>query len=240
MNSITKNGLKQTIERNLSWAQERVLEQIGGQDIPENNLNAMVALEAMRTAEIERHNLRSMQAWIACKVAKEKTYLDYPITEEFPQGIGNMKEWLSAVGISGSSMYELYYLSEIVAPLFEEQGEDIYEYLRRDKYSKLAEAVTVLKRIASGEEEEYEFKEVMEDINNAPNRDDIRSKYRDERFLADGAVNKVDGEYSTLTIYAPDEHVQSLLRGLQGKVEWHLSVIADSQSEHEIVLRVPR
>lgn len=232
------NGnLADVIRRNMKRAAKTVLEQARGQPWDDENLNALMAFEAMRNAEEERHNLRSMQAWLAVKVAKTHLYLAFPPLPGYPDGFGDMKEWLKAVGITGTTVYALNDLSTKVAPLLEEHGYEVERYLNQDRFPKLAEAVSKLKSIADGEEVDYTVEEVMDDVERAQTRNDIRTKYRKQDYIAEGAINNL-GTKKALTIIAPEEHIQALLNALHSKVDWHARTSVAEEKEHEVIIHL--
>lgn len=232
---LANGNLAEVIERNMKQAYEKVLGLARGKPWDDDNLHALMAFEAMRSAEEERHNLRSMQAWLAVKVAKHKLYLAFPPLPEHPDGFGSMVEWLKAVGISGTTVYALNDLSTEVAPLLEDHGYEVERYLNRDRFPKLAEAVSKLKYIARGEETDYDIEEVMQDVEKAQSRDDIRLKYRKQEFIAEGAINSL-GTQKTLTIIVDEEHTQTLLNTLRSKVDWHTRTAVAEEKEHEVVI----
>jgi hypothetical protein len=212
---------------------------MAGMQLGRSNLDAMVAFEAMQVANEERGNLRSMQAWLAVKVGRDQQYLSYPPTEDYPEGFGSMREFLKAAGITGTTVYALDGLAMEVAPMLEAQGYEVGQYLTRGRYPKLAEAMSQLRRIARGQKTEYELAEIMADVERATNRNDIRQKYRQQAYVADGAVNNL-GSRSVLTIVANEERVQSLLNSLASKVDWHAMSATAEERNHEIVLRLPK
>lgn len=232
------HALAETIKRSLGRAEDRVRSSTEGKELGDSNIRALVAFEAMRAAQEERHNLRSMQAWLAVKVARDKLYLDFPPTDEYPGGFGNLKEWLRAVGIRFGTLDELNYLGTIVAPMLEERGIKIEPLLNSDRYPKLAETITVLKHIAEGKEKEHTAKSVIEDVSKASSRDDMRVKYRQQVYVADGAINKSKGR-AVITIVTDEDSVGSFVSSLRTKVEWHLSATVQ-EKDHEYIVRVPK
>jgi nitrogen regulatory protein PII len=234
------NGsLAEVISRNMNQALERVMEMAEGKSWDDQNLEAMVAFEAMRSAQEERHNLRSMQAWLAVKVGREQLYLAFPPTQEHPEGFGSLKEWLRAVGITGSTVYALDGLGMEVAPLLEEHGIEVEGYLNADRFPKLAEAIPRLRDIARGEETEHTVQEIMEDVGKAQSRDDMRHKYRKQTYIAQGAVNNL-GNKRVMTIVSADKDFETLLNTLQGKVDWHAMSCTAEERQHEVILRLLR
>lgn len=234
---LANGSLADVIERNMKQAYEKVVELAKGKLWDDDNLHALMAFEAMQSAEEERHNLRSMQAWLAVKVAKHKLYLAFPPMPKHPDGFGDMKEWLRAVGIQGTTVYDLDGLSMEVAPLLEDRGYEVERYLSKDRYPKLAEAVSRLRKIARGEEVDFDVEEIMDDVERAQSRDDVRLKYRKQEYIAEGAINSL-GTQKTLTIIVDEEHTQTLLNALQSKVDWHARTTVAEEKEHEVVIHL--
>jgi hypothetical protein len=229
--------LEETIERNMRRARQRVLERLDlNEEWDTTNLNALIAFEALRGTETERQNLRSMQAWLAVKAGREQLYLAFPPTEERPEGFGSLTEFLEAAGVGAK--YKLNILAMVVTPLLDKHGYRIEDYLNRDRYPKLAEARSTLKDIAEGTETEHTVEGVMDDVERATNRNDIRLKYSKRRgYVADGAVNRL-GAKRTMVIVADEEQVESFIRALQGRVDWHAISATAEQRDHEVVLRL--
>lgn len=231
------NGsLADVIRRNMSQALDRVMK-IAEDNWDDTNLEAMVAFEAMRSAQEERHNLRSMQAWLAVKVGREQLYLAFPPTQEHPEGFGSLREWLKAVGITGSTIYALDGLGMEVAPLLEEHGIEVEQFLNSDRFPKFAETISALRKIARGEPVEYTVEDVIADVGKAQNRDDMRLKYRTQTYIANGAVNNL-GNKRVMTIVSKEEDFETLLSALQGKVDWHVLSSTAEEREHEVIVRL--
>jgi hypothetical protein len=228
--TIKDEGLAALVKRILEESKARVLE-YADESWGTNNIEAMTAFQAMKTAELERQNLRSMQAWIAVVVARKSLYLDMPPTEEHPNGLGSLKEFLDAAGIKGSTKYDLDGLGNEVAPLLEEQGYEVGEFLNKDRYPKLAEAIPRFRSIARGEDVDYTVPELVEDVRHAQSRDEVRRKWRQQRYVARGSVNK-NHKHTLVLIMVDEENLQSVLSSLNGKVNWDLtSVMEDNGGE---------
>jgi hypothetical protein len=233
------HNLAETIRRTLEKASEKVMKSVNGKGLGDDNIKSLVAFEAMKSAQDERHNLRSMQAWLAVKVASDKLYLDFPPTKDYPEGFGDMLEWLRAVGIQHSTLYDLNSLATRVAPLLAEHGVSISNYLNSDRYPKLAEAIPTLNRIATGEEEEHTVEEVIKDVEKASSRNDVRAKYRNERYIGNGAINARSDGTVIFSVVTSQEDAGSLVKSLQGKVDWYLSVTVQEEN-HEYIARIPK
>lgn len=231
---IDDAGLAETITRILDQAEQQVLLNTDTTGYDDKNMEALVAFQAIKVAEDERHNLRSMQAWIAVRLEEEQTYLAYPPTEEYPEGFGSLSEFLQAAGISSRQRrYELGLVAGIQGYLGY-HGYDIYEYLNQDRYPKLINAAVQIKNLATGKETEFELDEIMKDVETAQSRDDIRKKYREAKHIAYGAVNHA-GDMRVLTVVADEEAVSTLIKTLQSKVDWSLSATAE-EKDSEIVV----
>jgi len=230
------NGqLAETIQRNMREAMARVKKRAIGKNWDEANLEALMAFEAMSAAEEERHNLRSMQAWLAYKVGRTQLYLAFPPTQEHPDGFGDMKEWLRAVGIKGSTLYDLDGLAMEVGPLLEREGYKVASYLNKDRYPKLAEAISKLRQVARGEDD-TPVSDIMDSVSRAQSRDDVRGKYRQSDYIAEGAVNNL-GRTSTIVLETKDEHVETIINALQNKVDWCRTSVAENR-KHEVIIHL--
>lgn len=239
MHELAKSNelLAEIIQRNMDRALERVQE-TASDTWDDQNLEAVVAFEAMRAAEEERHNLRSMQAWLAVRIGQEQLYLAYPPTNEYPEGFGDLKEWLRAVGISGSTVYALNVLGMEVAPYLREHGYEVEQYLNSDRFPKLAEVIPRLRELVRGDDTDFTLDEIMEDVSQAQSRDDMRLKYKpDTGYIAKGSVNTL-GNSRVLTILAEEESLSTLLNVLRRRVDWHNLSSVVEERDHEIILRL--
>ncbi len=238
-----KNQLASLIQSVLSEAAEDV-EYINGSmqitNLDNDNIKAQMAFQALVIAERRRKGYRSVQASIVASMIRERNsiWLAFPPTDDYPTGFGSLREFLSAAGLSHTTVGDLCRL-EYIVPYCDENKIPIDEHMSEDRYPMLVEAGSTLRKAAIHGDLDTVIS-VLEDVSVASSRDAIRAKYAQHRDrLGQGAVHILDNRRAVIVLLLDDvDDVSSVAGKLFSIIGWDHLVSTTQQFAKSIRITI--
>ena len=189
----------------------------------------------LEMAEMRRSGYRAIQAALVVQAAREQIWLEHPPTDDYPNGIPTLLDFLKSYGLKSTTLWDLNRLGTHVVPFCDAHGLEIDHLLTENNYPKLAEALSALTRAASGlhiisgeeldESAAVEVAEqILEDVEKVDKRDNVRELWRKHRPRVGSASTYAlaDGR-AVVTVLLKDASTREQIVGaLQGQVDWDL------------------
>lgn len=229
---------QQLLEFVYTGAQAAVLRQKRPYELSDIQMQSVLGMESIKYIEELRGGLRSLSAMLVAKIAREDLYLYYPPDDEHPDGFENLRDFLRASGLDGSTLSDMDAIGTIIVPYCDDNGLDIDDGITESAWPKLREAIPAL-RAAVELDNRQAIRDIIEDSNKVPTRDAMRRKYRTQvKSKVGKGTTASTKKGKAIILLVPDEgDVQTVLSSLNGNIEWNLSIgVQDTKNNTRIVL----
>ena len=181
----------------------------------------------LRLAKQERTTWRISQSFITAYVAR------FQLWQYHPNGYSSLRQFLRDAGFSSSAVSELSSFGEQVVPYCDANEIPLSAVLTPENWPKLRDALTALKSAIRDDDEEL-GRDILSDVQKAPGREAIRSKYRKRRTDPLGHATTYtlsDDRVVFIALLNDDDAAEKLVRKIDGALVWDLVPVTTASGE---------